>query len=117
MNETPADWRLRIAVRHRRVMEAWFWAIAATTLAVLIVGGVTRLTHSGLSMVEWDPIMGVIPPIGEGEWQQAFDQYRQFPEYQKLRQGMTLVEFKYIFFWEYLHRLLARLIGLVFLLP
>ena len=117
MDETQVDWRLRIPARRRRVMEAWFWVIAATTLAVLIVGGVTRLTHSGLSMVEWDPIMGVIPPLTDADWQQAFDSYRQFPEYQKLRQGMTVGEFKFIFFWEYLHRLLARLIGLIFLLP
>lgn len=106
-----------IPVRRRRIMGAWFWAIAAMTLAVLIVGGATRLTHSGLSMVEWDPIVGVIPPLSDAEWQVAFEKYQQYPEYQKLRQGMTLHQFKFIFFWEYLHRLLARAIGLVFLLP
>lgn len=98
-------------------MGAWFWLIAAMTLAVLIVGGATRLTHSGLSMVEWDPILGVIPPLSDADWQVAFEKYQQYPEYQKLRQGMTLHDFKFIFFWEYMHRLLARTIGMVFLLP
>ncbi|NIP80987.1 MAG: heme A synthase, partial [Gemmatimonadetes bacterium] len=83
----------------------------------LIVGGITRLTQSGLSIVDWDPFVGVIPPLTDADWQEVFDRYRQFPEYQQLRQGMTLDEFKVIFFWEYLHRLLARTIGLVFLVP
>jgi cytochrome c oxidase assembly protein subunit 15 len=116
--ETAAyDWRLQIPESRRRVLRAWFWSIALVTVGVLIVGGVTRLTHSGLSIVNWDPIMGVIPPLSEREWQQAFQRYQQFPEYQQLREGMTLGEFKFIFFWEYLHRLLARAIGLVFLIP
>lgn len=120
MNDSlPArsDWRLEIPAARRSIMGRWFWLIAALTLAVLIVGGVTRLTHSGLSMVEWDPIMGAIPPMTETQWQNAFEQYQQYPEYQKLRQGMTLHDFKFIFFWEYLHRLFARLIGLIFLVP
>jgi heme a synthase len=112
-----SDWRLQLPARRRTIMGGWFWLIATMTLAVLIVGGVTRLTHSGLSMVEWDPIMGVIPPTTEVKWQRVFEQYQQFPEYQKLRQGMTLHDFKVIFFWEYLHRLLARTIGLVFFVP
>jgi len=87
------------------------------TFSVLIVGGITRLTHSGLSMVEWQPLVGTIPPLNETQWMERFDQYRQFPEYQQLRQGMTLQQFKVIFFWEYLHRLLARLIGLAFIVP
>ena len=87
------------------------------TFGVLVVGGITRLTHSGLSIVDWKPLMGVIPPLNETQWQHTFDLYRQYPEYQTLRQGMSLSEFKFIFFWEYLHRLLARTIGLVFLIP
>jgi heme a synthase len=87
------------------------------TFLVLIVGGITRLTQSGLSIVDWQPIMGVIPPLNEAQWQDAFDRYRQFPEYQQLRRGMTLAEFQFIFFWEYLHRVVARAIGLVFLVP
>jgi cytochrome c oxidase assembly protein subunit 15 len=111
------DWRLQIPESRRRALRAWFSSIALVTVAVLIVGGVTRLTHSGLSIVNWDPIIGVIPPLSEQQWQQAFLRYQQFPEYQLLREGMTLGEFKVIFFWEYLHRLLARAIGLVFLIP
>ena len=103
--------------RRRRWLRRWYYSIALVTLCVLIVGGVTRLTHSGLSMVEWQPILGVIPPLSDADWQTRFEQYQQFPEYQKLRQGMTLQEFKFIFFWEYMHRVLARAIGLVFLIP
>lgn len=98
-------------------MRGWFWTIAAFTMGVLIVGGVTRLTHSGLSIVDWDPIMGVIPPLTHDQWRAVFERYQQFPQYQKLNQGMTLGEFQFIFFWEYLHRLLARSIGMVFLVP
>lgn len=87
------------------------------TLAVLVVGGITRLTQSGLSIVDWDPLVGVVPPLTEASWREAFERYRQFPEYQQLRQGMTLAEFRVIYFWEYTHRLLARMIGLVFLAP
>ena len=111
------DWRTEIPESRRRWLRRWYWSIAFITLCVLIVGGVTRLTHSGLSMVEWQPILGVIPPVTEADWQHRFEQYQQFPEYQKLRQGMTLHEFKFIFFWEYLHRILARAIGMVFLIP
>jgi heme a synthase len=111
------DWRLTIPESRRRIMRAWFYSIAAITLCVLIVGGVTRLTFSGLSMVEWDPIMGVIPPITDAQWHHYFEKYQQFPEYQKIRAGMTVDEFKFIFFWEYLHRLLARMIGMAFLVP
>ncbi len=112
-----SDWRLRIPESRRRYLRAWFWSVAGMTLGVLIVGGITRLTQSGLSIVDWDPLFGVIPPLTEAQWLETFDRYRQFPEYQQLRQGMTLSEFELIFFWEYLHRLLARGIGLVFLVP
>ncbi|MEX0891239.1 MAG: COX15/CtaA family protein [Gemmatimonadota bacterium] len=112
-----ADWRTALPEAHRRPLRAWFWSIAAMTLGVLIIGGITRLTQSGLSIVDWDPLMGVIPPLGDAQWQEAFERYRQFPEYQKLREGMSLGQFRFIFFWEYLHRLMARAIGLVFLVP
>jgi heme a synthase len=112
-----ADWRLAIPEEKRRPLRVWLWSIAAMTLAVLIVGGVTRLTQSGLSIVDWQPIMGVIPPLTDAQWQVKFDLYRQYPEYQLLRRGMSLEEFKFIFFWEYLHRLVARMIGVVFLVP
>jgi heme a synthase len=111
------DWRRQLTVRQRRLLRLWFWSIAAATVAVVIIGGATRLTRSGLSIVEWRPVTGVIPPVTHAQWVDAFEQYRQFPEYRQLRQGMTLAEFKYIFFWEYLHRLVARGIGVVFLVP
>jgi len=83
----------------------------------VVLGGVTRLTGSGLSMVEWKPLLGWLPPFTEADWQALFDKYRQFPEYQKKNIGMTLAEFEGIFWLEYLHRLLGRLIGVAFLLP
>ncbi|HSJ31270.1 MAG TPA: COX15/CtaA family protein, partial [Longimicrobiales bacterium] len=110
------DWRLRIPEERRRPIRAWLWSIAALTSAVLVVGGITRLTLSGLSIVSWDPLFGVIPPLTDAQWQTAFDAYKHFPDYD-WRTGMSLAEFKFIFFWEYLHRLLAGLIGFVFLVP
>ncbi len=95
----------------------WLWLILSLTATMVLVGGVTRLTHSGLSMVEWRPLLGAIPPLDEQEWQETFRKYQDFPQYQKLNAGMTLAEFKQIFFWEYLHRLFGRFIGVVFLLP
>lgn len=84
---------------------------------MVLIGGITRLTHSGLSMVRWEPVTGVIPPLGEDAWISEFEQYKKFPEFQKINRNMTLPEFKRIFFWEYLHRLLGRLTGLVFFIP
>ncbi|MGH7464035.1 MAG: COX15/CtaA family protein, partial [Longimicrobiales bacterium] len=110
------DWRLRIPEEKRRPIRAWLWSIAAMTFGVLVVGGITRLTLSGLSIVDWKPLMGVIPPLTEAQWQEAFESYKRFPDYD-WRTGMSLAGFKFIFFWEYLHRLLARLIGFVFLVP
>jgi heme a synthase len=110
-------WRLEIPESRRRPIRAWLWSLAGMTLLILIVGGITRLTGSGLSIVEWQPFVGTVPPLDAAQWQDAFDRYRQFPEYQQLRRGMTLEEFKYIYFWEYLHRIGARAIGLVFLVP
>jgi heme a synthase len=100
-----------------RLIRYWFLSGAVMVFLILIVGGITRLTQSGLSIVEWKPISGVIPPLTEAQWEAEFDLYRQYPEYQKLNQGMSMSEFKFIFFWEYLHRMLARAIGLVFLFP
>jgi heme a synthase len=111
------DWRLEIPEERRRLIRTWLWSVAGMTLLTLIVGGITRLTQSGLSIVDWAPLMGVIPPLNETQWQEAFDAYRAYPEYLELRRGMTLDEFKFIFFWEYLHRMVARAIGLVFLVP
>ncbi|MEH6584288.1 MAG: COX15/CtaA family protein [Halioglobus sp.] len=96
---------------------SWLILCAAVILGMIILGGVTRLTHSGLSMVEWKPLIGIIPPLGEQAWQETFDKYKQFPEYQKINLGMTLEGFKSIFMYEYLHRVLGRLIGALFFFP
>ncbi|MES2441928.1 MAG: COX15/CtaA family protein [Pseudomonadota bacterium] len=84
---------------------------------MVVVGGVTRLTESGLSITEWKPISGIVPPLTDAQWQAEFANYQRIPEYSQLNQGMTLAGFKAIFFWEYLHRLLGRVIGLAFALP
>jgi cytochrome c oxidase assembly protein subunit 15 len=84
---------------------------------MVVVGGVTRLTHSGLSIVEWQPILGTLPPASEAQWLETFDKYKLTPEYRKVNQGMSLAAFKSIFWWEYFHRLLGRMIGVVLLLP
>ncbi len=95
------------------------WLIVACLLIFLmvIIGGITRLTRSGLSIVEWHPLSGVIPPMTDSAWELEFKKYQQFPEYQKLNQGITLSQFKFIFFWEYIHRLIGRLLGLFFIIP
>jgi cytochrome c oxidase assembly protein subunit 15 len=100
-----------------RQIANWLLLCAAVIFGMIILGGVTRLTNSGLSMVEWKPIMGVIPPLSDAAWQEAFDKYKQFPEYQKINRGMALDEFKSIFWFEYLHRVLGRLIGVLFFVP
>lgn len=101
----------------RRQIAFWLLACSAMVFAILVVGGVTRLTHSGLSIVEWQPIVGVIPPLNQAEWQETFAKYQQTPEFLQVNHQMSLEEFKGIFFWEYLHRVLGRLVGVVFLLP
>ncbi len=98
-------------------MAIWLFASAAMVFIMAIIGAVTRLTESGLSMVEWKPLIGAIPPLSEMEWNRVFGLYQQTPEYIHKNFGMNLEEFKLIFFWEWLHRLWGRLIGLVFLLP
>jgi cytochrome c oxidase assembly protein subunit 15 len=95
----------------------WLLACCALVFVMVVVGGVTRLTHSGLSMVEWQPLVGTIPPLSQSDWEQVFLKYQATPEYQHVNRGMALDEFKGIFWWEYFHRLLGRAIGLVFFLP
>ena len=103
--------------RAERAIAAWLLACCALVFAMIVVGGVTRLTHSGLSITEWQPIVGTLPPLSEQDWQTAFDKYRATPEYRQVNKGMSLDAFKGIFWWEYVHRLLGRLIGAAFLLP
>jgi cytochrome c oxidase assembly protein subunit 15 len=86
-------------------------------MIILLVGGITRLTGSGLSMVDWRPISGVLPPLGEEAWAEEFARYQESPQYKLVNQGMALSEFKYIFFWEYLHRVIGRIVGLICLVP
>ncbi len=102
---------------NQKSIVVWLLICCISVFAMVILGGVTRLTQSGLSMVEWQPIMGVIPPLTETDWRDAFKAYQQFPEYQKINQHMTVAEFKPIFWFEYAHRILGRAIGLIFLIP
>jgi cytochrome c oxidase assembly protein subunit 15 len=105
------------AARGHRAIAAWLLVCCALVFAMVVVGGVTRLTHSGLSIVEWQPIVGTLPPLGDAAWQETFEKYKLTPEYRQVNHGMSLAEFKGIFWWEYFHRLLGRLIGLVFFVP
>jgi len=105
------------ATSSRRAIAMWLLILCALVYAMVVLGGVTRLTQSGLSMVNWRPVIGWLPPTSKSEWQDRFTRYKQFPEYRKKNLGMTLSEFKGIFWLEYLHRLLGRLIGVAFLLP
>ena len=100
-----------------RTIATWLWFVAASIVAIVVVGGITRLTESGLSITEWKPLSGIIPPLSDAQWQAEFANYRKFGQYNIANRGMTLAGFQAIFFWEYLHRFMGRFIGLAFLLP
>ncbi|MEZ5382364.1 MAG: COX15/CtaA family protein [Microthrixaceae bacterium] len=100
-----------------RALSVWLFVVAALVFVMIVVGGTTRLTQSGLSMVRWEPVSGVVPPLSQAAWQAEFDSYKAYPEYQKINRSMDLSEFKGIFFWEYLHRLLGRVLGLAMVVP
>jgi len=100
-----------------RAIAVWLFACCALIFAMVVLGGVTRLTHSGLSIAEWQPLVGTVPPLGDADWNALFEKYRQTPEYKQVNTGMTLGEFKEIFWLEYFHRLLGRLIGVAFFVP
>jgi cytochrome c oxidase assembly protein subunit 15 len=100
-----------------RAIANWLLFVAAMIVAMVVIGGITRLTESGLSITEWKPISGIIPPLTDAQWQAEFANYQRIPEYRQINRGMTLDGFKAIFFWEYLHRLWGRLIGLAYALP
>lgn len=100
-----------------RAIANWLFAVAALIVLMVAVGGITRLTESGLSITEWKLVTGTLPPLSEAAWAVEFEKYKRIPEYQQLNQGMTLAAFKGIYFWEYLHRLIGRLIGVAFALP
>lgn len=100
-----------------RALRIWLGALAALIVLMILVGGATRLTESGLSITEWKPVMGAIPPLTEGDWTEAFAAYKQIPQYTELNRGMSLDEFKTIYWWEWTHRFLGRLIGVAFFIP
>jgi len=102
---------------YRRAIRLWLYAVAALVLAMVLVGGATRLTESGLSITQWQPVMGALPPLDEAQWQAEFENYQAIPQYRELNRGMNLSAFKTIYWWEWTHRLLARAVGVAFLLP
>ena len=102
-----------------KIVINWLYICLVMIFIMINIGGITRLTQSGLSMVDWKPLMGIIPPIGEEQWLDSFNQYKQYPEYQKINKFsmMTLSDYKFIFFWEYFHRIFGRIIGLTMIIP
>ena len=102
---------------HQRAIRLWLWAVAALVIALVLVGGATRLTESGLSIVEWRPVTGVMPPLSDAGWQAEFEKYQAIPQYTQRNAGMSLAGFKTIYWWEWTHRLLGRVVGAAFLLP
>jgi heme a synthase len=103
--------------RELTAVRVWLWSVAALIAIMVLVGGATRLTESGLSITEWKPVTGALPPLSDAQWSQAFEGYKAIPQYRELNAGMTLDQFKSIFWWEWSHRLLGRVIGMVYLLP
>ena len=121
MNSTynSASPAVETAISRPNALITWLMCVAALVFAMVVVGGITRLTESGLSITEWKPITGALPPLNEASWLSEFEKYKQIPEYTQINgpAGMTLAEFKFIYFWEWIHRLLGRVIGLAFALP
>jgi cytochrome c oxidase assembly protein subunit 15 len=111
-SDHPSDAR-----RQDRPVALWLLACCAMIFAMAVIGAITRLSESGLSIMEWAPVTGILPPLSTAEWERVFALYRQIPEYQETNAGMSLAEFKTIFWWEYIHRVWGRLIGAVFLIP
>jgi cytochrome c oxidase assembly protein subunit 15 len=98
-------------------VRAWLFAVAGLVVVMVVVGGATRLTDSGLSITEWQPILGAVPPLTDGDWQAAFAKYREIPEYELVNKGMSIEAFKFIYWWEWSHRFLGRVVGVAFALP
>ncbi len=114
---TQASVAVRPATPRPAALSRWLRAVALLVIMVVAVGGITRLTESGLSITEWKPVSGVLPPLTEAGWQAEFEKYKQIPEYKEINAGMSLAAFKGIFFWEWLHRILGRLVGIALLVP
>src|SRR5689334_7493723 len=104
-------------MKSNRPILLWLYACCGMIFVMALLGAITRLTESGLSITDWAPVTGALPPLNEAEWNKAFAAYQQIPQYQLLNRGMALDEFKNIYFWEWLHRLWGRLIGVVVLAP
>lgn len=104
-------------MQKQKSIAIWLFVCCAMVFIMVVVGGVTRLTDSGLSIVEWQPVSGTLPPMSQSDWDEFHQKYQQSPQYQKINKGMSVDEFKSIFWWEYIHRVLGRLIGLVFFIP
>lgn len=113
------NWNIRFADDYRipRIVKIWLITGLVMIFMQVVIGGITRLTGSGLSITRWEIVTGSIPPLNDAQWQAAFELYQQTPQYHKINRGMSMSEFKFIFFWEYFHRLWARLMGLVFVFP
>ena len=107
----------KVTTPRPQALATWLLTVAALVSAMVVVGGITRLTESGLSITEWKPVSGAIPPLTQADWAVTFDAYKRVPQYAAIHGAMTLEQFKFIFFWEWVHRLLGRLIGLAFALP
>ena len=116
-SQTLAAPRSAVARQGTGLVRAWLLGVAALVFLMVSVGGATRLTGSGLSITEWQPIMGIVPPLSHADWLDAFAKYQQIPQYQHVNRGMSLEAFQAIFWWEWAHRFLGRLIGVVFLVP
>ncbi len=108
---------LIVSKKYEKLFNLWLYTIIFLLISIIIVGGLTRLTDSGLSITKWELIKGILPPLSENEWNYYFDQYKTIPQYYLLNNNISLNDFKIIFYWEYIHRLLGRLIGLSFILP
>ncbi len=114
---TAIETSYRDELDHAHAIRLWLFVVAALVFAMVLVGGATRLTESGLSITEWQPLTGTLPPLNESQWQTAFEKYQIIPQYRRLNPGMTLAQFKTIYWWEWGHRLIGRIIGIVFFLP
>src|SRR5262249_48039718 len=104
-------------VDHGRAIRLWLYVVATLIFAMVLVGGATRLTESGLSITEWRPVTGVLPPLNEAQWQTEFQRYQAIPQYRQMNAGMRLADFKTIYWWEWAHRIIGRIIGVAFFVP
>lgn len=117
ISSTKSPDTARLSNPRPAALARWLWAVALLVIIVVAVGGITRLTESGLSITEWRPVSGVLPPLNQADWIAEFEKYKQIPEYREVNLGMSLAAFKAIFFWEWLHRILGRVVGMALIVP